>query len=147
MGNPVSYTVAGVAAATGLAGAAAAAVITDDDDPSAPSRSPSPPSASPSDDVDVESSKSPSERVLKRRTTNSTPRTVIKRKNAGVVEVAKITKLATFTSGFLGASLAETATLPLDSYGLAPIHPMRTANAQLHAKETLPETALSTSQT
>ena len=36
MGNPASYTVAGVAAAAGLAGAAAAAVITDDEDASPP---------------------------------------------------------------------------------------------------------------
>jgi len=106
MGNPVSYTVAGVAAATGLAGAAAAAVITDDEDVSQPDPPPSSPGIV-SDDARPEV-------VLKRRATNSTPRTIIKRNDSGI-EVAKVTKLAAFTSGFLGASLAESATLPLDT--------------------------------
>ena len=108
MGNPVSYTVAGVAAATGLAGAAAAAVITDDEDASQPD----PP---PSSSSGVASDSERPEVVLRRRATNSTPRTIIKRNDSGVVEVAKVTKLAAFTSGFFGASLAESATLPLDT--------------------------------
>ena len=108
MGNPVSYTVAGVAAATGLAGAAAAAVITDEENTAAP---PSPESSSPSPSTESEAPKV----VLKRRATNSTPRTIIEHTDSGDVEVAKTTKLGSFASGFLGASLAETITLPLDT--------------------------------
>jgi hypothetical protein len=115
MGNPASYTVAGVAAAAGLAGAAAAAVITDDEDASPPAPPPSSSSSSSSSSSGTGSVSGHPEVVLKRRSTNSTPRTIIKRNDSGVVEVAKVTKLAAFTSGFFGASLAETATLPLDT--------------------------------
>tara|TARA_B100000780_G_scaffold70989_1_gene47441 strand:+ start:80 stop:1234 length:1155 start_codon:yes stop_codon:yes gene_type:complete len=117
MGNPITYTVAGVAAATGLAATAAAAVITDDDDDTT------------SEHTDVNeaeanenmkhaptTSEEARKMLLKRRTTNATPRTHLERSDSGKYEqVKKMSKMCSFGAGFFGASLAEAVTLPLDT--------------------------------
>ena len=95
MGNPITYAIEG--AAVVMAGAAGAAVITDQEEPETGSQ----PSSS------ERAASSPSA---------ATPRTILKHSEVGaVVEVHKTSKLCAFTSGFLGASLAEVVTLPLDT--------------------------------
>jgi hypothetical protein len=100
MGNPVTYTVGGIAAATGLAATAAVAVIEDEDTKD----------ANDSTNESTPLTRDPSLIVLKRRIT--TPRSI----DSDVDHTSeKISKLAAFCSGFLGASLAEVTTLPLDT--------------------------------
>lgn len=107
MGNPITYTVAGVAAATGLAATAAVAVIQDENEED---------NASEQTQVLPPTEENSEARLLKRRTTNATPRTVLERSESGRVdEIHKVSKFAAFISGFLGASMAEAATLPLDT--------------------------------
>ena len=113
MGNPVTYTIAGVAAATGLAATAAVAVIEDEESSSttAPNQSiatlPSP----------TPLTRDPSTVVLTRRTTNASPRTIQEPSTTkgALPRVEHVSKFAAFTSGFLGAALAEVVTLPLDT--------------------------------